>query len=51
MAHTRGQIELSKDILGDLFAKVYTGCPYLDDYYTCDLKDAQCYYYNTLEDA
>ena len=37
----RGAIEESKDILGDTFYKVYTGCKFLNDFYTCnDYKTA-----------
>ena len=36
MSNARGQIEKSKDILGDVFYKVFTGCKHLNDYYTVD---------------
>lgn len=36
MSHERGQIVKSKDILNEEYYKVFTGCHYLDDFYTCD---------------
>ena len=32
----RGTIQQAKDILGDTFYKVYTGCKFLNDFYTCN---------------
>ncbi len=41
MSHARGQIEEAKDMFKEVFFKVYTGCKFLDDFYTCDsLKQA-----------
>lgn len=34
MAHQRGTIEKDKAITGQVFYRVYTGCQYLDDYYS-----------------
>ena len=34
--HKRGEIELGRDICGDTYFRVYTGCEWLDDFYTCD---------------
>lgn len=36
MTHKRGEIEQAKDILGDTFYRVYRGCEWLDDFFTCD---------------
>jgi len=42
MTHYRGQIELGTDILKHTYFRVYTGCEWLDDFYTCDtLQDAE----------
>jgi hypothetical protein len=34
VSHKRGQIVTCKDILGDTFYKIFTGCDLLDDFYT-----------------
>lgn len=39
MTHYRGQIVKSKDILGDTFYKVFTGCHFIDDFYTCNTEN------------
>jgi len=34
MSHKRGEIVQARDYVGDTFFKVFTGCKWLDDYYT-----------------
>lgn len=38
MNHKRGQIERFKDCIGDYAYRVFTGCKWIDDYYTCDTR-------------
>ena len=41
-SHKRGEIETTKDFMGETYFRIYTGCKHLDDFYTTNtLKHAE----------